>query len=97
MAASIDWNSAFADPIPLPDGRELLTLRDAGHYVASLPKREQQRDHWQTATALLLLVGEHGGDPMLPRIAMMQALNHGRPDPQVAPGRKRAKTYTVMR
>jgi hypothetical protein len=25
-----DWSRAFDDPIPLPDDRELVTLRDAG-------------------------------------------------------------------
>jgi hypothetical protein len=33
--------------------------------------------HWQTAAELLLMVGDRGGDPMMVRIAMMQALNHG--------------------
>jgi hypothetical protein len=34
------WHRPFADPIPLPDGGELRTLRDAGNYIAKLPKRE---------------------------------------------------------
>ena len=29
----------FDDPIPLPDGGQLVTLRDAGNYIAALPKR----------------------------------------------------------
>ena len=33
----------FDDLIPLPDGGDLRTLRDAGHYVAALPKAVQQR------------------------------------------------------
>jgi hypothetical protein len=28
-----DWSRAFDDPIPLPDGRVLRTLHDAGHYA----------------------------------------------------------------
>jgi hypothetical protein len=41
------WSRAFDDPIPLPDGRELRTLRDAGNSIANLPKREHDadRDH----------------------------------------------------
>jgi hypothetical protein len=31
------WQRAFDDPIPLPDGRKLITLRDAGDYITSLP------------------------------------------------------------
>jgi hypothetical protein len=29
----VSWSSRFAEPIPLPDGRELVTLRDAAHYI----------------------------------------------------------------
>ena len=32
------WNRHFDDPIPLPDGRMLRTLGDAGHYIAGLPQ-----------------------------------------------------------
>ena len=93
----LSWSQHFADPIPLPDGRTLITLRDAGTYVASLPAAELNLPHWQTAAELLLLVGDHGGDPMLPRIAMMQALNHGRPDPKPAPRVKPARAYRIIR
>jgi hypothetical protein len=68
------WSQRFADPIPLPDGRELITLRDAGDYVLSLPPAEQVLPCWQNAAETLTLIGDLGGDPMLPRIAMMQAL-----------------------
>jgi hypothetical protein len=34
------WSRVFDDPIPLPDGRVLVTLHDAGHYAAALPKAE---------------------------------------------------------
>jgi hypothetical protein len=37
------------DPILLPGGRELVTLRDAGDYITSLPKAEQDIEEWQTA------------------------------------------------
>ena len=30
----------FYDPIILPDGRKLLTLRDAAEYITALPKAE---------------------------------------------------------
>jgi hypothetical protein len=45
------WDRAFDDPIPLPDGRELRTLRDAGNYIAKLPKAEQHAPEWATAIA----------------------------------------------
>jgi hypothetical protein len=34
----MSWSRAFDDPIPLPGGGELRTLRDAGEYVTALPK-----------------------------------------------------------
>jgi hypothetical protein len=41
----------FDDPVLLPGGRELLTLRDAADYIMKLPKAEQDLDEWQTAVA----------------------------------------------
>jgi hypothetical protein len=35
-----EWSRTFDDPIPLPDGGKLNTPRDAGNYIAGLPKRE---------------------------------------------------------
>jgi hypothetical protein len=29
----VPWSARFDDPIVLPDGRELVTLRDAGDYA----------------------------------------------------------------
>jgi hypothetical protein len=72
-----------------PKGKPLVTLRDAGNYVASLPEHEQRQPHWQTATELLLMVGNRGGDPMMVRIAMMQALHHGRANPAATAGFRR--------
>jgi hypothetical protein len=34
------WFKRFVDPIVLPDGRKLLTLRDAAEYITALPKAE---------------------------------------------------------
>jgi hypothetical protein len=34
------WQRKFEDPIPLPDGRKLVTLRDAADYIMKLPKME---------------------------------------------------------
>ena len=38
--ASVDrgWKRSFEDPIPLPRGRQLVTLEDAGKYITKLPK-----------------------------------------------------------
>ena len=90
------WDRTFDDPIPLPDGRELRTLRDAGNYIAKLPKAEHDAPEWETAIRALMLVVEHGGDIMLPRIGIMRALRrHGQPEP--TPRKKRAKKNRIIR
>jgi hypothetical protein len=70
----MSWSTEFDAPIVLDDGRELVTLRDAGRYVTALPKAEQAKPHWQTAARELLMAAEHGGIVMLAWIAMRQAL-----------------------
>jgi hypothetical protein len=85
----------FADPIPLPDGGELRTLRDAGNYIAKLPKREHDAPAWLAAIQALMLVVEHGGDTMLPRIGIMRALYPGGTAP--TPRKRAAKKYRIVR
>ncbi|BAL76024.1 hypothetical protein [Bradyrhizobium cosmicum] len=91
------WSAPFDTPIALPGRRELVTLRDAGAYIAALPTATQHRTEWQAAAEALLLVAEGGGDPMLARIGMMRALNAGKPAPVAEPRRKRARTYRLIR
>jgi hypothetical protein len=81
VTAERGWKRALADPIHLPNGRKLLTLGDAGHYVAALPQPTQQGPEWQAAAEALLLVAESGGPLMFARIAMLRALNAGKPAP----------------
>ena len=70
------WKRPFDDPIPLPRGRQLVTLEDAARYIQKLPKAEQQIEEWQTAVEALILVAESNGGPtMMARIGVMRALN----------------------
>jgi hypothetical protein len=75
----VSWDQQFFDPIELPGGRKLVTLRDAAQYIMKLPKVEQRAMPWQTAAEVLMLIGERGGDPMMAHIAMMQALQRHEP------------------
>jgi hypothetical protein len=68
------WQRKFEDPIPLPDGRKLVTLRDAADYITSLPKEESDLADWQVAIEALILVSQ-SGPTMLARTAVMKALN----------------------
>ena len=69
------WQREFDEPIELPKGRTLITLRDAANYVIKLPKAEHDAPEWQAAMEALILVAENGGPTMLPRIGVMRALN----------------------
>ena len=69
------WSASFEDPIPLPDGRQLLTLRGAADYVMALPKAEHSMLEWQAAMEALILVAETNGPTMMARIGVMRALN----------------------
>jgi hypothetical protein len=69
------WRRPFDDPIPVPRGRELVTLEDAGNYITKLPKAEHEAPEWQAATQALILVATSGGPTMLARIGVIRALN----------------------
>jgi hypothetical protein len=81
------WQRRFDDPIPLPRGRQLVTLQDAGNYITNLPKAEHDTEEWQAAMQALLLVAEHDGPTMLARIGVMRALNR-HVEPVFNPARK---------
>jgi hypothetical protein len=93
----MSWSRAFDDPIELPDGHVLRTLRDAGEYVAALSKADQSKQHWQTAAHELMMAAERGGILMLAEIAMRQALAHSRPTPAPTPRKKAVKKYRIVR
>jgi hypothetical protein len=75
MVADRGWKRAFDDPIPLPRGRQVVTLEDAAKYIQKLPKAEQDLEEWQAAVEAMLLVVEHNGPTMMARIGFMRALN----------------------
>jgi hypothetical protein len=90
------WFKRFADPIILAGGRQLLTLRDAADYIVALPKAESDTAYWQIAMQTLIAVAERNGSEKLARIAMLWALNRGKPPPVPAP-KKSAKKFRVVR
>ena len=62
MTADRGWKREFDEPIPLPSGRSLVTLKDAGTYITKLPKSDHATPEWQAAT-------------MFARIGIMRAMN----------------------
>jgi hypothetical protein len=75
MKSPKGWKRSFDDPIPLPGGRDLVTLEDAGTYITKLPKAEHEAPEWQAAMECLILVAEKNGPTMMARIGVMRALN----------------------
>src|ERR1700694_55772 len=69
------WSRKFEEAIPLPKGRQLVTLKDAGTYITKLPKAEHMAAEWQAAMEALILVATLGGPTMFARIGIMRALN----------------------
>jgi len=69
-----DWQRKFEDPIVLPNGRRLHTLRDAADYITALPEEESGLAQWQVAIEALMLVAR-SGPTMLARIAFLKAQN----------------------
>jgi hypothetical protein len=95
--AIVPWSARFDEPIALPDGRELVTLKDPGTYITKLPKAEHDAPEWQAAMQALLLVAERNGPTTLARIGMMRAINRLETKPTQAPRQRRAKAYRIMR
>jgi hypothetical protein len=91
------WKRAFDDPIPLPRGRQLVTLEDAARYIQELPKSEHKLDQWQAAVDALLLVVKHNGPTMFARIGMIKVLDRDRPVKPPEQCRKRAKADKIIR
>ena len=75
MTSKSGWSRRFDDPIPLPSGRQLVTLKDAADYIMKLPKAEQNHERWQTAIHRLIGVAEGRDFMMHAQIGMLRALN----------------------
>jgi hypothetical protein len=69
------WKRPFEDPVPLPRGRALVTLKDGADYIMKLPKAEQNLDEWQVAVARQIGAAEGRDFMMHARIGMLRALN----------------------
>ena len=75
MKSPQGWKRPFDDPIPLPRGRQLVTLKDAATYIQKLPKAEQDLEEWQAAVEAPIMAAEGRGPVMHSRIGVLRALN----------------------
>jgi hypothetical protein len=72
----VSWDSRFAEPIVLPDGAKLVTLRQAiAHLVKTVAAAERGSPAVLTAAEMLTNAAEHRGPIEFARIGTLQALN----------------------
>jgi len=84
------WDTAFDEPVELPNGKTARTLRDAGEYIAKLPKAEHEQKAWQTAMYCLIEAAEKRGPISFARMGMLQAI-YKDDEPLFGPGKRVAK------
>jgi hypothetical protein len=72
---AMSWDRPFREPIALPEGGTLVSLRDAGAYITRLPKAEHDAREWQTAMHCLIEAADHGGPVSFARLGVAQALH----------------------
>ncbi len=75
MTTETGWSRRFDDPIALPRGRQLVTLKDAADYIVKLPKADQDLEEWRTAIECLIGTAEGRDFLMHARVGMLRALN----------------------
>lgn len=71
----MSWDKQFREPIEVPDGVVLVSLRDAGAYITKLPKAEHESLEWQTAMHCLIEAADYGGPVSFARLGVAQALH----------------------
>jgi hypothetical protein len=72
----VSWDSRFAQPIELPGGGKLASLREAiVHLVNTVPSSERGMPVVLTAAELITSAAEHGGPIEFARIATLRAIN----------------------
>ena len=72
----------FDEPIILPKGKKLTTLKDAAAYIMALPKAKQRSPEWQAAAEALLMAAEDRGPLMHAHVGMLLALHGAKPIPE---------------
>lgn len=72
----VSWESRFAEPIELPGGVKLVSLRQAIAYLAkTVPKAERKAPAVLNAAEMITAAAEHRGPIEFARIATLQAIN----------------------
>lgn len=72
----MSWSQRFDEPIVLPDGRKLSTLREAIAYLGkTIPEADHDMRQVQAAAHCLTEAAEHGGPVLFARMGVLRALH----------------------
>jgi len=75
----MSWSRRFDEPIILPNGKKLVTLKEAIAWLAKeVPKSEHTMKQVQAAARCVTEAAENNGPMMFARIGMMRAINRHR-------------------
>jgi hypothetical protein len=75
----MSWSRRFDEPIVLPNGKKLVTLKDAIAWLAKeIPKSDHGMKQVQAAARCVTEAAENNGPMIFARIGMMRAINRHR-------------------
>ena len=97
--SQVGWSRRFDEPIKMPDGKTLRTLKDAAEYVLALPPKKQKKEPaWQQAAECLKNAAEREIAWMwFARPAMMHALLGSDKPPIGNPDGKKGRSWRNTR
>jgi hypothetical protein len=76
MPAPKGWSNRFDEPIDLPDGRKLRTLKEAIAWLAKeIPRSEHTMPKVQAAARMVMEAAENDGPMIFARMGVMQAVH----------------------
>jgi hypothetical protein len=72
----MSWSRRFDEPIELPDGKKLRTLKEAIAWLAKeIPKSEHALPKVQTAARMATEAAENNGPMIFAQMGMLQAIH----------------------
>src|ERR1700693_1477119 len=75
----MSWSRRFDEPIVLPNGKKLVTLKDAIAWLAKeIPKSDQGMKQVQAVARCVTEAAANNGPVICARIGMMRAINRHR-------------------
>jgi hypothetical protein len=85
----------FDNPIVLPNGKTLVTLKDAADYIMAMPKVKHSTAEWQAAAEALTMAAENCGPLMHAHVGMLRASMALRGSVDCCPGLRRRLQFGI--